>query len=328
MTPRTSTQPDPAPPPRHALTPILAGGLAGWIEICITFPCEFTKTQCQLKQHYQLKKFTGPLDCVRYTLRTKGPFGLYKGLMPWLVFAFPRSAVRFSTYEYASHALQNGWGHNDGGGKKDPLLTMTAGTLAGAMEFLTVGTPMQCIQIKMAQDSYSLKPRFAGFADAVVGIVRMEGFWGGLYAGTGPTVLKGALNNCIRFSTYSELKHLYQQFKTGDIIISSSSSSSATTTVFVENLAPLNAAESMLLGAISGGLSAVATHPIDTVKSNMQSIGGGGYSTSWDCFTKILQSQGLLGLYRGMSPRFIRVCLEIGLHFTMYERIARYLDSI
>lgn len=183
---------------------------------------------------------------------------------------------------------------------------------------------MQCIQIKMAQDSYSLTPRFRGFADAVVGIVRTEGFWGGLYAGVGPTVLKGALNNCIRFSTFSEMKHLYQQYKAG----SSSSSSSSTTNLLVETLAPLNAAESMLLGAISGGLSAVATHPIDTVKSNMQSIGGGGYSSSWDCFTKILQTQGLAGLYRGMSPRFIRVCLEIGLHFTLYERIARHLDSI
>jgi solute carrier family 25 citrate transporter 1 len=189
---------------------------------------------------------------------------------------------------------------------------------------------MQCIQIKMAQDSYSLKPRFAGFADAVVGIVRTEGFRGGLYAGTGPTVLKGALNNCIRFSTFSELKHLYQQYKAGVMNSSSSSTTTTTTTtvLLVENLAPLNTGESMLLGAISGGLSAVVTHPIDTVKSNMQSIGGGGYSSSWDCFTKILQNQGPLGLYRGMSPRFIRVCLEIGLHFTMYERIARYLDSI
>lgn len=34
------------------------------------------------------------------------------------------------------------------------------------------------------------------------------------------------------------------------------------------------------------------------------------------------------GLYRGMAPRFVRVCLEIGLHFTLYERIARQLDRV
>ncbi len=39
----------------------------------------------------------------------------------------------------------------------------------------------------------------------------------------------------------------------------------------------LHAGESMLLGAVAGGLSAVATHPIDTIKSNMQALGGGAY---------------------------------------------------
>jgi len=91
--------------------------------------------QCQLKQHYQLNAFSGPVDCVRYTLRTKGPSGLYKGLTPWLVFAFPRSAVRFSTYEYASHALHSGLNSNAGTKKLDPLLAMTAGTLAGASKY-------------------------------------------------------------------------------------------------------------------------------------------------------------------------------------------------
>jgi hypothetical protein len=43
----------------------------------------------------------------------------------------------------------------------------------------------------------------------------------------------------------------------------------------------LNAGESMLLGAVAGGLSAVATHPIDTVKSNMQALGGGAFVVFW-----------------------------------------------
>lgn len=76
------------------------------------------------------------MDCVRYTLRTKGPSGLYKGLTPWLVFAFPRSAVRFSTYEYASQAMQGDLDSTTGTKKLDPLLAMAAGTLAGASEYM------------------------------------------------------------------------------------------------------------------------------------------------------------------------------------------------
>lgn len=41
----------------------------------------------------------------------------------------------------------------------------------------------------------------------------MAGFWRGLYAGVGPTVLKGGVNNCIRFSAFNEMKHLYQEYK-------------------------------------------------------------------------------------------------------------------
>ncbi len=200
-----------------------------------------------------------------------------------------------------------------------PLTRMCPQTLNQpfTVEFLTVGTPMQCIQIKMAHDAYSLQPRFQGFASAALGIVREEGFWRGLYAGVGPTVLKGGLNNCIRFSTFAEMKHMYQQYKSGrdDVGVG-------------HEAAGLNAAESMLLGAISGGISAVATHPIDTIKSNMQALGGGGYTSSFDCFVKIVKQQGISGLYRGMMPRFVRVCLEIGLHFTLFDRISRHLDLL
>lgn len=49
------------------------------------------QVQLQLKHHYQQKNaFSNPVDCALYTVRTKGPLGLYKGLTPWIVFAFPR----------------------------------------------------------------------------------------------------------------------------------------------------------------------------------------------------------------------------------------------
>jgi hypothetical protein len=130
------------------------------------------QVQLQLKHHYKLQNaFSNPVDCALYTVRSKGALGLYKGLTPWIVFAFPRhvtsrpplacprppgayhspieavhftgntntslnchlkraharrSAVRFSTYEYAAQALQG----NEG--KVDPLYAMLAGTLAGS----------------------------------------------------------------------------------------------------------------------------------------------------------------------------------------------------
>lgn len=54
-------------------------------------------------------------------------------------------------------------------------LTQHVCVCARAVEFATVGTPMQCIQIKMAHDAYSAAPKFRGFLDAATGIVREEG---------------------------------------------------------------------------------------------------------------------------------------------------------
>lgn len=68
--------------------------------------------------------------------------------------------------------------------------------------------------------------------------------------------------------------------------------------------------------------------PPSTVKSNMQALGSGGYSSSWDCIKSIIREQGVPGLYKGLAPRFVRVCLEIGLHFTLYENVARHLDGL
>lgn len=50
----------------------------------------------------------------------------------------------------------------------------------------------------------------------------------------------------------------------------------------------------------------VATHPIDTVKSNLQGLSAGKYSGSLDCARQIVASSGITGLFRGLTPRISR----------------------
>lgn len=97
-----------------------AGGLAGGIEICITFPTEYVKTQLQLDERSHppryrgigeegrprggvggtagggAKVLTAPLvgDCVRQTVRSHGVLGLYRGLSSLLYGSIPKAAVR------------------------------------------------------------------------------------------------------------------------------------------------------------------------------------------------------------------------------------------
>lgn len=73
---------------------IVAGGITGGIEICITYPTEFVKTQLQLDEKGAAKKYNGILDCVKKTVQQRGFFGLYRGLSVLLYGSIPKSATR------------------------------------------------------------------------------------------------------------------------------------------------------------------------------------------------------------------------------------------
>ena len=72
---------------------IVSGGITGGIEICITYPTEYVKTQLQLDRTGQ-KEFNGIIDCVKKTVNRHGFFGLYRGLPILLYMSIPKSAVR------------------------------------------------------------------------------------------------------------------------------------------------------------------------------------------------------------------------------------------
>jgi solute carrier family 25 citrate transporter 1 len=161
----------------------MAGGLSGAIEIMITFPTEFVKTQLQLDERAQKPKYKGPWDVVRVTLREKGFFGLYKGLPPLLYGSVPKSAVRFGAYEfYKSHLV-------DSNGKLSQGATLLAGLGAGVSEAIFAVTPMETVKVKFIHDQNLPKPQFRGFFHGVGTIIKQEGV-GGLYKGLLPTIIK------------------------------------------------------------------------------------------------------------------------------------------
>ena len=76
------------------------GGITGGIEISITYPTEFVKTQLQLDESSSkggaVRKYNGPVDCVKKTVNARGFFGLYRGLSVLLYGSIPKSAVRYA----------------------------------------------------------------------------------------------------------------------------------------------------------------------------------------------------------------------------------------
>lgn len=76
---------------------IVAGGITGGIEICITYPTEYVKTQLQLDE--RVGKYKGIVDCAKKTVQERGVKGLYRGLSVLIYGSIPKSAVRFGAFE-------------------------------------------------------------------------------------------------------------------------------------------------------------------------------------------------------------------------------------
>lgn len=77
---------------------MIGGGLTGAMEICMTYPIKYVKTQLQLEDKLgAARKYSGVLDCVRQTVRERGFAGLYRGLN---IFMYaPKAAIRFGAFE-------------------------------------------------------------------------------------------------------------------------------------------------------------------------------------------------------------------------------------
>lgn len=74
---------------------LFPGGITGGIEICITFPTEYVKTQLQLDERSGIgRRYKGPINCLQLTVQDYGFRGLYRGLSVLLYGSIPKSAVR------------------------------------------------------------------------------------------------------------------------------------------------------------------------------------------------------------------------------------------
>jgi hypothetical protein len=129
----------------------------------------------------------------------------------------------------------------------------------------------------------------------------------GLYRGVVPTTQRAMILTATQIPVYEHSKKLLLDsgyFKEGIL------------THFVSSM-------------ISGWFCATTTSPVDVVKSRLmnQPIGNNGkgliYSSTGDCFTKIIQTEGIRGLYKGWLPNWLRIGPHTVVTFIILEQLRR-----
>jgi solute carrier family 25 citrate transporter 1 len=133
-----------------------------------------------------------------------------------------------------------------------------------------------------------------------VSIILKESGPMGLYQGLFATILKQSSNQGLRFMFYNKYK---------DIITE-------------DGKTPITPVKALIGGMMAGCFSTLGNNPFDVVKTQMQGTQAKYYTSTLDCFRKILAADGPRGFYRGCIPRMGRVVPgQVFLYVYMYMYI-------
>lgn len=275
---------------------LVAGATAGAVEGFVTYPTEYVKTASQFSGNK-----LGPIAIIKSTLQTHGIMGLYSGCGALVTGNALKAGVRFVSYDKYKSLLA------DEKGKLSPPMSLLAGLGAGMTEAIFAVTPSETIKTKLIDDSKRPNPRFKGLIHGTGIIIKEEGFRG-IYRGLFPVILRQGANSAIRFTSYSTLK----QFVQG-------------------NARPGQKLSNVLtfaIGGVAGLITVYMTMPFDVVKTRMQSLQATQlYKNSFHCAYKIYLENGILGFWKGTTPRLARLVMAGGIVFTVYEEVISLLGG-
>jgi len=136
-------------------------------------------------------------------------------------------------------------------------------------------------------------------------IAREEGF-GALYKGVVPTMLRQGCNQAVNFTAYNMIKSKVMDW---------------------QGTSELASWQSLLIGGFSGGMGPLVNNPLDVVKTRLQKqivVPGKKpkYTGLVQACVVIAKEEGLLALWKGITPRLLRIMPGQAITFMTYEAVS------
>jgi len=238
-----------------------------------------------------------PLDTIKTRLQSEKGFiksggfrGIYSGLFSAAIGSAPTSAVFFLTYE-SSKSLFN---QTFKGKKSESFGHMLAASM-GEVSACLIRVPVEVVkQRTQAQESRSSIATFK----KTLSTEGMKGFYRGYFS----TVIREIPFSAIQFPMWEYLKSKVSQY----------------------NEKPITASQSALCGAVSGGISAGITTPLDVAKTRIMLAKKGSELASGSILTALKHvhaQNGVKGLFAGLGPRMMWISIGGSIFLGVYEKV-------
>ncbi|XP_046882406.1 solute carrier family 25 member 34 [Hypomesus transpacificus] len=287
----------PWPPVDFAL-----GALACCGACVFTNPLEVVKTRLQLQGELQTRgsyqrHYRGVIQALWVVGRTDGLRGLQKGLSAGLLYQGLMNGVRLGFYSYCE-AL--GLTAVHGGSLLSGAVAGALGAAVASPAYL-VKTHLQAQTVKAIAVGH--QHNHQGVSSAFATIYRREGLlglWRGVN-GAVPRVMVGSAAQLATFSSTKEQVAAHQWFSPNSWLIT------------------------LTAAMISGVAVAITMTPFDVISTRLynQPVDelhrGRLYHSFSDCMVKVCGTEGMLGLYKGMGPVFIRLAPHTILSMLLWD---------
>lgn len=141
-------------------------------------------------------------------------------------------------------------------------------------------------------------------------ITREEGI-AALYKGVVPTMLRQGCNQAVNFTAYNAIKQKLMQLQHTD---------------------QLEHWQSLVIGGFSGGMGPLVNNPLDVVKTRLQKqvIRPGQtpkYTGLGQAIVVIAKEEGVLALWKGITPRLLRIMPGQAFTFMTYEAVSKQMNQ-
>ncbi|XP_069961112.1 mitochondrial adenyl nucleotide antiporter SLC25A25 isoform X1 [Cherax quadricarinatus] len=280
---------------------LVAGGVAGMVSRTCTAPLDRLKVFLQV---HGAKQFQGLANCFRYMLKEGGVTSLWRGNGINVLKIAPESALKFAAYEQGKRMVLQF------GGSRERELSIyerfVAGSFAGGFSQTAI-YPLEVLKTRLALRKTG---QYKSILDAAKKIYRQEGLRS-FYRGYVPNLLGIIPYAGIDLAIYETLKKTYMQHH----------KENTNPSVFVITAC----------GAFSSSCGQLASYPLALVRTRLQAqvITPGVVHdhpiTMSGLFRHIFATEGVFGLYRGITPNFMKVAPAVSISYVVYEKCRQAL---